>query len=204
MFNFYCCRRAKRGDNSLLWQKSPPSHYFIVSYYIHTRVQKVAFFLGICIVSTRVQKSSIFRGNLLRIYQGPKSSNFLGNLLYRYQVPKSSSFLGNLVRVYQGPKSSNFLGNLIRIYQGPKSIIFLGNLSTQFILGIIFHPVVNPSYKVQSCILASLVDNSVRPPLTFLGRTPLLRLKKIKIDIFASFLRYFGDFGIKCLNNDGN
>ena len=41
--------------------------------------------------------------------------------------------------------------------------------------------VVNSSYWVQSCILASLVDNSVRPPLRFLGRTPLLRLKTMKI-----------------------
>ena len=35
-----CCRRAKRGDNSILWGKSPPSHYLIKRYYTDTRVQK--------------------------------------------------------------------------------------------------------------------------------------------------------------------
>ena len=28
---------------------------------------------------------------------------------------------------------------------------------------------------LQGCLIASLVDNSVRPPLRFSGRTPLLR-----------------------------
>ena len=34
-----CCRRAKRGDNSILWTKSPHSDYFIKLNYINTRVQ---------------------------------------------------------------------------------------------------------------------------------------------------------------------
>ena len=37
-----CCRLAKRGDNSLLWKKSLPSHHFINRYYIDTGVQKEA------------------------------------------------------------------------------------------------------------------------------------------------------------------
>ena len=39
IINNFCCRRAKRGDNSILWTKSPHSDYFIKLYYINTRVQ---------------------------------------------------------------------------------------------------------------------------------------------------------------------
>ena len=47
--------RSER-NHSILWGKSPPSHYLIKRYYIDTRVQKVAKSVALYFVDTRVQK----------------------------------------------------------------------------------------------------------------------------------------------------
>ena len=107
-------KRARRQHST--FGQFPPlllSH-LIQHYYVDTKVQKVAFFLGIYINgSTKVQKSSIFLGILLRQYYGPKKQHFSWDFTSVLLRSKSSTFLGILLRLYglyYGPKSSIFLG----------------------------------------------------------------------------------------------
>ena len=80
----YCCRRAKRGDNSLHWGKSPTFHYFILRYYIDRRVQKVAILCGVLIHNTKVQKVAILCGVFIPKYKGQKVAILCGVLLHRH------------------------------------------------------------------------------------------------------------------------
>ena len=112
--NIFCCRRAKRGDNSLLWSKSPPSYYLMA---------------------------------LLHRYKGLKRSQIRG--FFTSVVLRSKEKLNPWVFtsvVLESKKKSN-----------------------PWVFTTVVQDLTLMRSRVQSCIRASLVDNSVRPPSQSFG-----------------------------------